>query len=167
MHRGEEASVTATIARVLDYWERTDAGARPGVSAEALREFEATHGVRMPPDMAEFYRAADGMRCDGHLLVVWPLAEVGRVPDTVATFRGVPDFGPITRTLPGAGEYFAFADSMCWSHTYATRLTATGEDSPVLWICGAEYEALAPSFGAFWERYLHDGESVVWPGMAE
>jgi hypothetical protein len=167
MHWSEEGKVGATIARVLEYWERTEAGARPGVSAEALRQFEGAHAVRIPREMAEFYQAADGMRCDRQLLIVWPLAEVGRVPGSVATYRGTPDFGPITRTLPAADEYFAFADSMCWSHVYATRLTPAGEDSPVLWICGAAYEELAPSFGAYWERYLRDPESVVWPGIAE
>ena len=167
MQRDQEASVAATFARLRDHWERTDAGARPGVSAEALRAFEATHGVQMPRAMAAFYRAMDGMRSDEHLLVAWPLKEVGRVPETVATVRGVPDFGPITRTLPNASEYFAFADSMCWSHVYATRLTAAGEDSPVLWICGREYKVLAPDFRSFWERYLDDGEAVVWAGTVD
>jgi hypothetical protein len=83
------------------------------------------------------------------------------VPEVVATFRGTPDYGPITQTLPDAGEYFAFADYMMWSHVYAIRLTAAGNDAPVVWICGAECTELTPTFEALCELYTRDPEAVL------
>ena len=149
------------IARLVAHLCRIESGTRPGISKAELSSCEARTGVRLPAALADFYRATDGAFSNDPLLDIWPLNQVGRVPERVATFRGIPDFGPIVESLPDANQYFAFADSMAWSHVYATRLHASGEDAPVLWICGAEFVELAPSVGALWAMLLRDPEAVV------
>ena len=149
--------------RLTDFWRRTRADPRPGVSDEDLAAFKARHHVSLPAELRDIYRAADGTATtDREVFLFWPLAEVGRVTQVVTVFRGIPDFGPLVHTLPNASEYFAFADSMIWSHVYATRFDAD-RTGPVLHLCGDIVTEVAPSVTAFFERYLDDPSSVVWP----
>ena len=55
----------------------------------------------------------------------------------------------------------AFGDGAIWSHVLAFRLSPHA--GPVLWICGASYAELAPGFDDFWERYLANPDTMLWP----
>ena len=155
---------------VREHYEALAAGPRPGVSPAALAAFEAAHGLTLPRPIAELYLALDGL--DGevpefglHALQLWPLTELSRVSDRVAAYQGIPDYGPILKTLPNVEQYVAFGDAMCWSHVLAARLTPSA--GPVLWISGGAYATVAPTFGEFWTLYLASPDSVLWPRAAQ
>jgi hypothetical protein len=158
--------VNSLAARVEEYYEALRAEPRPGVRPEELAAFEEAHGLTLPPAIREFYLWLDGL--DGevpqfgfHALQLWPLAELSRVSDRVAQFRGIPDYGSIVESLPQADQYVAFGDGAIWSHVLAFRLAAHA--GPVLWICGASYAEMASTFDEFWERYLDDPDAMLWP----
>jgi hypothetical protein len=158
--------VSYLAGRVEAYYDALGARPRPGVAPDELAEFEAAHALRLPQPVSEFYLHLDGL--DGevpefgfHALQLWRLAELTRVSHRVAEFRGAPDYGPIVQTLPDSDQYVAFGDGAVWSHVLAFRLGA--EAGPVLWICGAAYAEVAPNFVAFWEGYLDDPDSMLWP----
>ncbi|MDQ6768983.1 MAG: SMI1/KNR4 family protein [Gemmatimonadota bacterium] len=153
-------------ARVRAYYEAIGAAPRPGVAPGELAAFEAAHGLTLPRPVSEFYFALDGLggvvpELGFHALQLWSLAELSRVSEQVAEFRGIPDYGPIVQTLRDADQYFAFGDGAIWSHVLAFRLTPHA--GPVLWICGDSYAEVAPSFNEFWDRYLDDPDSMLWP----
>jgi hypothetical protein len=152
--------------RVEAYYEALGAAPRPGVAPEELAAFESSHELHLPRPVSEFYLALDGLGAEVpefgfHALQLWPLAELTRVSDRVAEFRGVPDYGPIVNTLPDADQYIAFGDGAVWSHVLAFRISSEG--GPVVWICGAAYAEVAASFVEFWERYLIDPDAIFWP----
>jgi len=158
--------VSVIATRVEAYYAALGAKPRPGVAPGALAAFEEAHGLTLPRSVSEFYLALDGI--DGevpefgfHTLRLWPLAELSRISDRVAEFRGIPDYGPIVQTLPNADQYVAFGDGAIWSHVLAFRLSPHA--GPVLWICGASYAELAPGFDDFWERYLANPDTMLWP----
>jgi hypothetical protein len=133
---------------VVEHYEDLGAEPRPGVSLAEIADCEAVHGLTLPRAVARLYVALDGLAGEVpdfglHALQLWPLAELTRVSDRVAEYRGIPDYGPIVHTLPNAEEYVAFGDALCWSHVVAVRLAEPG---PVLWICGGEYAEVAPTF---------------------
>ena len=94
------------------------------------------------------------------LFEAWPLARFGSVPEVVTPFAGIPDYSQIATKLPDAAEYFAFADYMIWSRVFAVRLSS-GAATQVVGICGDSYAYVAPTFEAFWERYLTDPDAVL------
>jgi hypothetical protein len=152
--------------RVIAYYEALGAGPRPGVASRAITAFERGHALTLPPPVSEFYQELDGL--DGevpdfgfHSLQLWPLAELATVTGRVAECRGAPDYGPIVNSLREADQYVAFGDGACWSHVLAFRLTPNA--GPVLWISGAHYAQMAPTFAEFWERYLDNPDSMLWP----
>lgn len=153
--------MSATISRLIEHWRRIAVDARPGLSDAEIAELETRHGVRLPPAMRQLHRGIDGIELDDHALSVWPLRDIGRVSERVASYRGVPDYEPIAQTLPDADEYFAFADGMIWSAVLAMRLTPDGADAPVIWISGATWIELAPSFEELCEMHLRDPDAVV------
>ncbi len=156
--------------KVRDYYRGIGANPRPGVSARDLTQFEERHGLSLPRAVSDFYLTFDGV--GAHILDLmffdsWPLAELGRVPDTVASFRGIPDYGPIANVLPDSNEYVAFGDGMVWSHVLAFRLNPGSTDSgPVVWISGARYAKVADTYSEFWELYLANAAAVLWPHVA-
>jgi hypothetical protein len=140
----------------------------PGATAEAIARAEIRLGFQFPEDFVEFYRAIDGSESVGDsLFKLWPLAEVGSVPDVVAPYRGIPDYGQISQTLPGAGDYFAFADCLIWSHVLAVRLRPATCGTPVVWICGSAFAYVAPSFAKFWSLFLEEPDVVLWARGAD
>jgi hypothetical protein len=160
--------VSAVANRVRARWEDIRAGIRPGVAAAEISSFEATHRIRLDISVVEFYQMVDGMACgDSEAFQAWALTSIGPVPSVVARFRGIPDYGGICETLPDAGDYFAFGDCMCWSHVLAVRLRPSHAGTPVVWICGDRHTIVASSFNRFWERYLDDPRSVLWPRISE
>jgi hypothetical protein len=149
--------------RLTQFWRITGAEPKAGVDAGAYTDFRLHNGLSIPRELAEFYGVTNGIESDANLFCVWGLGEVRRVPERLGDCRGIPDYGPITKTLPHATSYFAFADYMMWSHVFAVRVTdeVSGTLGPVVWVCGSEYGLAAQSFAAFWERYLADPLDAV------
>jgi SMI1/KNR4 family protein SUKH-1 len=151
---------------VREYYQTLGAGPRPGATTDAIAAFETVHALQLPQPIVDLYQALDGL--DGevpefgfHALQLWPLAELSRVSEQVAEYRGIPDYGAIVKVLPEADQYVAFGDGACWSHVLAARLSADG--GPVLWISGSSYAIIAPSFESFWTSYLKNPDSMLWP----
>src|SRR5690349_12586806 len=120
--------MSAIATRVAAYYEALGARPRPGVAPDVLASFEREHGLVLPQSVRDLYSALDGL--DGEVpelgfraLQLWQLAELSRVTERVAEFRGIPDYSPIVRTLPEADQYVAFGDGAVWSHVLAFRLT--------------------------------------------
>jgi SMI1 / KNR4 family (SUKH-1) len=149
-------------------WQALGLPVRDGLSLEALHDFERRYHVRLPAGFESFYRCMDGMEygsTDEALYCFWPLSQVGPVPEKLAEFRGIPDYGGIESALPEATSYFVFADHSIWVHVYAIQLSADpGAPAPILWIAdGQTWAPLAASFEEFLERYAGDPWSVLAP----
>ena len=158
--------MSAIWIRVRDYYQALGAEPRPGVSHAALGAFEEAQGLTLPSPVRGLYLTVDGLQGEVpefgfHALQLWPLADLSRVSDRVAAFRGIPDYGPIVHTLPDANQYVAFGDGAIWSHVLAFRLSQHA--GPVLWICGKSYAEVSPDFSEFWRRYLEDPDALLWP----
>jgi hypothetical protein len=159
---------TAIEHRVRTFWEKCGADPRTGVAAEEIAAFEVRHGLSLPQSVAAFYRAVNGtVELDSEVFAAWPLSEVGTVRDVVAPYRGVPDYGLICELLADAGDYFAFGDCMIWSQVLAVRLRPEPASTEVIWISGAAYAIVAPTFEEFWEEYLRDPVPVLWARHAD
>lgn len=153
--------------RVRKFWTANGVLPRSGVATADLRACEQRIGRALPPDVARFYECINGTEETAEwLFEVWPIERIGAVPEVVTPFAGIPDYSEIAKRLPNAEEYFAFADCMIWSHVFAVRLGASSTPTQVVWLCGDSYAVLAPTFGAFWERYLDDAESMLFARQA-
>ena len=148
--------------RVRDFWHDEGAAPRPGVTLAELRRAETNLGVRLPAGIASFFRTGNGTQgTSGDLFEAWPLERIGPVPDVLDSSGGSPDYRRIGSTLPDATEYFVFADAMIWSQVLAVRVGGS-VPTEVVWISGASFAVVAPTFEAFWERYLENPDAVVW-----
>ena len=147
---------------VAQLWRDTGSSPRPSAGAESLIAFELNNGVAIPEELAAFYQVTNGVEIDNNLFAVWELAEVRRVPAALGDFRGSPDYGRISTTLPNADEYFAFADYMIMSHVFAVHvLSGSGALGEIIWISGSEHGIAAKSFRDFWGAYLKDPMEAV------
>jgi hypothetical protein len=154
--------VQGLVQNLLKHWVATGARPRPPAGPDAITSFALRNGTPLPQDLAAFYQASDGVDDDGNMFSVWPLAEIGTVPDRLSAFQGIPDYGRIAETLPDALQYLAFGDYTIWSHVLAVRANGGHRDSgPVIWICGSEYGVLHETFAGFWEKYLADPLKAV------
>jgi hypothetical protein len=147
-------------------WQQAETTIRPGATEEAIAEFERLHGNRLPRAARDFYQLMDGMEfgsTDEELIYFWPLAEIGSVPEVLADFRGVPDYGGIESNLPDAESQFVFADWSIWCCVYAIRLSSDPEAAhPVLRIeSGSRWSELAGSFEEFLGRYATSPRSIL------
>ncbi len=159
-------SLPTVAIRVRDFWRSEGARPRAGLSAQDIRSAEARLGIRLPQDVARYFLIVDGtVGTCGDLFEAWSLDRVAAVPEALGHFRGTPDYGRIGTTLPYASEYFVFADVMVWSQVLAVRI-APDVASEVVWISGSSFASVAPTFESFWERYLVEPASVVWPRRA-
>ena len=152
-------------------WESADISVLPRAVEAELEVFERRYHVRLPSAMRSFYGDVGGMASgawDEELIRFWPLSDVGPVPELLSRCRGIPDYGGIEQSLPGAGSYFVFADYSIWLHVYAVWLSAELlGPSPVVWIAGGDtWEHLAVSFGEFLQRYAEDLRRVLFPGAS-
>jgi hypothetical protein len=148
--------------QVRDSWRECRAKPRPGATAEEIQAVEYRLGISLPPDIVYMFRTVNGTEetC-GDLFSAWPVERLGPVPEVLTPFAGIPDYSKIGAVLPNATEYFVFADAMIWSQVLAVRI-AQGKATEVVWISGDSFAVIAPTFQAFWERYLADIDSVVW-----
>jgi hypothetical protein len=156
------------LQAIRRHWQSLGVRIREGVSDQDIAGFEQRYAVRLPEAVRRFYQFIDGMdygSCDEELISFWPLSEVAPVPQKVAPFRGIPDYGGIESSLPEANSYFAFADHSLWVYVYAVRLSADPAFSaPVVSIAGGNcWQPLASSFVEFLQRYGADPRSVLFP----
>jgi hypothetical protein len=148
--------------RVHAFWQANGALPRPGVTSADLRGYEQRIGRALPADVARFYLCVNGTKETAPwLFEAWPLERVGPVPEVVTPFSGIPDYSQIANILPDAAGYFAFADCMVWSQVFAVRVGAPGVTTQVVWISGASYAVIAPTFDAFWELYLSEADAAL------
>ena len=153
--------------RLREHWRSIGVRIRSGVSQQEIDTFEFTYGVCLSEEALSYFRAVDGMEegdSDEELLRFLPLHKLTSVPETLAAFGGIPDYRNIVHVLPGAELCFIFIDYLIYSHVYALRLSPErSEESPVLWICGADYRVIAASLSEFLETYLADPIGVLFP----
>lgn len=141
-------NIASLIAEVQQAWLTSGATLRPGVEDVRILEFEQRYGVRMPGELAEYFRAVDGMLdgdSDTHLIRFWTLAEMR----------------PVALELPRADQsaydgYFVLADYSLWAHAYAIRLSAGDNDVAI--VGGDAPIQIASSFSNFLLIYLRQPE---------
>jgi hypothetical protein len=147
--------VDAMMPIVKAEWKRHGAELRAGVNDAEISAFESKQGVELPADVADFFRAVDGMSegdCDKQGVRFWSLDELR----------------PVVEELPGANDerfkgYFVFGDYSMWAHGYAVRLDGMAND--VILVGGQNPVAVAPSFREFIQLYLTQPDRLF-PGDA-
>jgi hypothetical protein len=151
--------------RLRERWVSTGITVRPGARLEMIRAFESRYGVSLPPDLWDYFTTVDGMerwKSDEKMLEFLHLEAVKSVPEELADFRGIPDYGNIVHTLPNPERYFVIADFMITSRVYAIRLSDdASQETPVVWICGDHHGRIAGSFTEFGEKYLAGGARAL------
>lgn len=159
--------MTSTVDKLRAHYRAGGSALTRGASDHDISSFERRHAIRLPAEVAAFYRAINGAESVGEsLFELWPLERVGSVPDVVVPSQGIPSYGRIAQVLPDAGDYFAFADCLIWSHVLAVRLRPPTSSSDVVWLCGSSYAKVAASFDEFWERFIEEPDAVLWPSEA-
>jgi SMI1 / KNR4 family (SUKH-1) len=150
--------------RLKNLWLAQGMPPRSGATEKQLRRFESRYGVRLPPDMSDYFAVVDGMddtwSWDEDHFSFCPLGRVKRASEKYAD-----------QFLKDQSSYFEFADYLLGSTGYAIHLTTRGgQDSLVLGIqvlgitsCNRQYEVgiMADSFSEFAERYLADDDSRI------
>lgn len=144
------------VRRVVAHWQQSRAAPEPGAATSELSAFEAHYGVRLPPAFAALWRTANGNHGDQNLTRFWPLGEIHRLSD---------EEGPSDTVSPADAEsLFVFADYLIFSHLYAVRLTADGQDAEVWWVLSpTERAEIAPTFESFLREYAADPNSILFP----
>lgn len=115
-------------------WRAGGVTVRAGVSAEAIAVHERRIGHSLPPAVAAYFRAIDGMEdaeWDSDLIHFWPLDE----------------------TSVDEGDLLIFADYSLDVHSYGVRLGGLDE---VFVIGAGAPERIAASFCEFLETYLSE-----------
>ena len=108
--------------RLRERWAVCGVRVRPGVRPKEIRAFESRYRVVLPLDLRDYFMTVDGMErweSDEDMLEFLHLGAVKSVPEELARFRGIPDYGNIVNTLSNAERYFVIADFMIGSHVYA------------------------------------------------
>lgn len=140
----------AVVQMIKSEWERHGAVVRAGVTTVGIEAFQRKYGVELPEDVADYFRAVDGMREDesDHLGIrFWALDELCPVVEALPTAKG-----------SAFKEYFVFADYSMWAHGYAVRLGQLRND--VIVVGGDDPVAVAPSFREFLQLYLSQPDGV-------
>jgi hypothetical protein len=127
-----------------------------GVSEERLHDFESRYGVRLPPDLRDYFLTVNGMwsreEWDDDFFTFWPLDDV--VP---ASSEFTEDF------MEDASSFFVFADHFFGAPYFAVKLTASGTSGAVIAVFAdnRQYDTFptATSFEDFGERYLESQDS--------
>ena len=155
----QDSGPTALPERLKAQWVAQGAKVRPGVTGEALRNFEAVHAVCLPQDMRDYFLAVDGMEevdtMTGNFFFFWPLHAVKTVSE---------ELGPEAQAgIIESNQYFLFADYCLWCWGYAIRLTnnPTGDNS--VFCTGSSLDnagVVAGSFTEFVELYLADDAAI-------
>jgi hypothetical protein len=136
--------VDAMMPMIRAEWERHGATLRAGVTDAEIGDFQRKRGVELPEDVADFFRAVDGMNegdCDQLGVRFWSLDELRPVVEELPATDG--------HTFKG---YFVFGDYSMWAHGYAVRLDRIAND--VIIVGGQNPIPIAPSFREFLQLYL-------------
>lgn len=146
--------------RVHDVWRRSRIVIPHGATANEIAAFEAKYGVVLPPDVREYFIAANGTGndMDEGLYRFWPLAEVQPVHDILVSPRFI---YPDRFAYPNC---FAFADHSINCCDYALRLTDDPtQPAPVFRVTGSDPlgEQMASSFREFMGRYAESPDSII------
>jgi hypothetical protein len=143
------------VAMVMEKWRsEPELKLFPPATELEIREFERCHNVRLPDDLRDFYRAANGFapphELDQNGFCFWPLARVC----PIATF----DSGRLSSA--DTKDCFVFADYLlqCWA--YAFRLTSSSSSAPVCIVGTVDGRPrwIARDFWEFAELYVRDDE---------
>jgi cell wall assembly regulator SMI1 len=143
--------------KLVAHWASQKLVASPGALPQAVRKFEANHGVILPDDLRNYFLRHDGMDQDAKGFSFWPLARVRPAAEELAELSS-------TETPVELGGYFAFADYLVWCWAWAIRLTADPAGSnPVIMIGTADGVPLkvASSFGEFVDLYLENSPRLT------
>lgn len=165
----------------LEDWLRSNAplvydGLRTGASDEQLEAIQARLGVRLPEDFAEAYRVHDGQHPAAPWLVnAKELLSLERVADEWGVWKGLLDRGSFDFTGSDGGEPVGPVRSDWWNprwvpFTYdgAGNHDCLDLDPPEggnrgqvisMWHDDPERRVLAPSFRAWFERFVEEVES--------
>jgi hypothetical protein len=133
---------------------------RPGVTQAGIVAFEVKYEVALPPDVREFFSAADGTGddMDHGLYRFWPLGEIQPVHDVLVSDRF---------TYSDRHSYpdcFAFADYCINLWDYAVKLTKDPlQPAPVFRVTGGDPpgEQMAESFREFMEQYAVNPDNIM------
>ncbi len=144
--------------RLRAYWLAQKLVVPGGVSEARLREFEARHGLRLPPDLRDSFSAVDGLgrgHFDDDFISFWTLDELENVGDY---------FGSRAQSLNDPHAYFRFADHSIVLPSFAIRLTPHEKGENVVIAIRADwgsfdFAVVADSFGDFADRYLANDSS--------
>ena len=146
-----------TWKRIIDYWKSCDLTIRPGVSSDAIAEFESKHAVLFPGILRSYFLAVDGMEdeMDPDLYRFWPLGDVRAVSTELSGIH------PDRFAYP---DCFVFADHCisCWD--YAVKITRDpNQPAPVFRVTGDDQpgEQMSDSFAAFMESYVDNPLSII------
>jgi hypothetical protein len=158
MGANELTQPKGVIEKLRYYWSQGGIVPRPGAPATEIESFEQHYGVVLPPDLRAYFTTFDGMEygeMDENCFSFLPLHLVKAIPEELAQFRGIPDYGEIMRTLDDPHCYFVIVDFLICSAAYAIRLSKTDDNNPVLGIgSGTDHRIMASSFSDFLEVYL-------------
>lgn len=141
----------SAIVEVRRAWAAAGIAEREGVTDADIRAFENRYGVRLPNDLAQYFKTVDGMNdgeYDDHPMHFWPLSKVR----------------PVTAELSGADPVpyaglFVFADYSLWAHGYAIRLVDVRANDVAI-VGGAAPIWIASSFSEFLLAYARQPESL-------
>jgi hypothetical protein len=91
-----------TIRRRIGIASRV--GPHAGATPQDIAAFEALYRLALP-SVASFYATVNGMQpdaSDDELFVAFPRQEVRPVSETIGSYRGIPDYGPMVDLRPNA-----------------------------------------------------------------
>jgi hypothetical protein len=156
-----ETTIADPWNRIIAKWRRSNVAIRPGLSADAIAAFQSRYRIVLPPDVQEYFRAADGTgdEMDADFFRFWPLDEVKPVHEELA---GAEQFAYADRfAYP---DCFVFADYSihCWE--YAVKLNSDPtQPAPVFRVTGhlPPGEQMASSFREFMERYADNSYNIM------
>jgi hypothetical protein len=147
--------------RLKERWISEGVPVCPGVSLEESHAFESQYRVVFPTDLKDYFTTVNGMErwwSDHDLFEFLQLGAVKSVPEELAEFRGIPNYGNVVNALPHPERYFVLADFLICSHVYAIRLSNdASQETPLVGICGDRFWNAAESFTEFGEKYLRSG----------
>ncbi|RLT15177.1 MAG: SMI1/KNR4 family protein [Planctomycetota bacterium] len=135
----------------------------PGATDECIEDFELRYQVKLPPDLRDYFKAANGTGglWDQNFNCFWSIEEVKPVhlelvPNSINQYHYPDQF-----SYPNC---FVFADHCisCW--LYAVRLTEDPlQMAPVYRVTGdtTPGEKLSESFLDFMQRYLENPDLIL------
>ncbi|MCA9170825.1 MAG: SMI1/KNR4 family protein, partial [Planctomycetales bacterium] len=105
-------------SRLIEHWRLQGIECPVGATESAIRQFEASRGLKLPADMRGYFLAVNGMgergTYDGNFFSFWQLSDLISVAD---------DLPGRSTCEPDAVRYIMFADHSVDLPTYAIRLS--------------------------------------------